>query len=369
MITAVSLFAFRNYLKESVPLKPGVNLLLGANAQGKTNLLEAVYLSATGRSPRSSVLIEMVMWEQAGARVTLDFTEDDHDHSLEARLERDPTGRRTKRLLAFDGKPISTQALAGRLRIVLFHPEEMTLIRGPGEGRRRLLNSLMTQSEPGYAATLSRYGRVMEQRNQLLKRIAQELEPVASLAWWTAEIARLGGELVRARRQALEGIAPLVSKNYGKIADGELLELRYAPSVDDDRDPAAAMAAELESRVREEIARGVTVAGPHRDDLVFSLAGQPAAVHASQGQQRTAILAFKLAEVEVLSAGGQAPVLLLDDVMSELDARRRQYLVELVEASPQAIITSAEEGYFPAGFVDRVHTRRVVGGRVEAMAP
>ena len=351
-----------------MPLRPGVNLLLGANAQGKTNLLEAVYLGATGRSPRSSLLIEMVMWEQAGARVRLEFSEDHQEHSLEARLERGPTGRRTKRLLAFDGKPISTQALAGQLRIVLFHPEEMTLIRGPGEGRRRLLNSLMTQSEPGYAANLSRYGRVLEQRNQLLKRIAQDLEPVSALAWWTAEIARLGGELVQARRQALERIAPLVSENYGKVADGEFLELRYAPSVDDGDDPASAIAAELQSRVREEIARGVTVAGPHRDDVEFSIAGQPAAAHASQGQQRTAILAFKLAEVEVLSAGGRAPVLLLDDVMSELDARRRQYLVELVEASPQALITSAEEGYFPVGFVDRVHTRRVVAGRVEAVA-
>jgi DNA replication and repair protein RecF len=344
-----------------------VNLLLGANAQGKTNLLEAVYLGATGRSPRSSVLVEMVMWEQAGARVKLDFTEDDNDHSLEARLERDPGGRRTKRLLAFDGKPISAQGLAGRLPIVLFHPEEMTLIRGPGEGRRRLLNSLLNQSEPGYAATLSRYGRVLEQRNQLLKRIAQELEPAASLAWWTGEIARLGGALVRARRQALLAIAPLVSKKYGKVADGELLELRYAPSVDGGGDPESAIAAELESRAREEIARGVTVAGPHRDDLEFNLAGQPAAAHASQGQQRTAILAFKLAEVEVLSVGGRAPALLLDDVMSELDARRRRYLVELVEASPQALITSAEEDYFPAGFVDRVHTRRVVAGRVQAV--
>jgi DNA replication and repair protein RecF len=350
-----------------VPLKPGVNLLLGANGQGKTNLLEAVYLGATGRSPRSSVLVEMVMWEQAGARVKLDFSEDDENHSVEARLERDPSGRRTKRLLTFDGKPISTQALSGRLRIVLFHPEEMTLIRGPGEGRRRLLNSLMTQSEPGYAATLSRYGRVLEQRNQLLKRIAQELEPAASLAWWTAEIARLGGALVRARRQALERIAPVVSTKYGNIADDELLELRYAPSVADGGDPESAIAAELESRIREEVARGVTVAGPHRDDLEFILAGQPAATHASQGQQRTAILAFKLAEMEVLSDGGRAPVLLLDDVMSELDARRRQYLVELVEASPQALITSADESYFPAGFMDRVHTRRVVAGRVEVV--
>jgi DNA replication and repair protein RecF len=363
LITAVSLFAFRNYLKESVALRPGVNLLLGANAQGKTNLLEAVYLGATGRSPRSAVLAEMVMWEQQGARVKLDFAEDDVDHSLEVRLERAESGR-TKRSLALDGKPMSAQALAGRLRMVLFHPEEMTLIRGSGEGRRRLLNSLMTQSESGYAATLSRYVRVLEQRNQLLKRIAQQLEAVASLAWWTAEIARLGGELVSSRRETIGRLAPLVAAKYREVASGEELELRYAPNVAENGNPEAAIASELQRRQREEIARGLTVAGPHRDDLEFALGGLPAAAHASQGQQRTAILAFKLAEVEVLSIGAHPPVLLLDDVMSELDAPRRQHLVELVETSPQAVITSAEEGYFPSGFVERVHTRRVVAGHL-----
>jgi DNA replication and repair protein RecF len=363
VITAVSLFAFRNYLKESVPLRPGVNLLLGANAQGKTNFLEAVYLGATGRSPRSAVLAEMVMWEQQGARVKLDFTEDDVERSLEVRLERGDSSR-TKRTLALDGKPISAQALVGRLRVVLFHPEEMTLIRGSGEGRRRLLNGLMTQSEAGYAATLSRYTRVLEQRNRLLKRIAQEVESVDSLAWWTAEIALLGGELVTARREAVGSLAPMVAGKYREVAPGEELELRYAPNVAENGDPEAAIAAELERRQREEIARGVTVAGPHRDDLEFVLGGLAAAAHASQGQQRTAILAFKLAEVEVLSAGADPPLLLLDDVMSELDAPRRQHLVELVENSPQALITSAEEGYFPPGFVERVHTRRVVAGRL-----
>ena len=303
------------------------------------------------------------MWEQQGARVKLDFTEDDAERSLEVRLERGESGR-TNRTLAVDSKPITAQALAGRLRTVLFHPEEMTLIRGSGEGRRRLLNGLMTQSEAGYAATLSRYTRVLEQRNQLLKRIAQEVEPVDSLAWWTAEIARLGGELVRARREAVGRLAPLVSAKYREVAPGEELELRYDPNVAEDGDPEGAIAAELERRQREEIARGLTVAGPHRDDLDFALGGLPAAAHASQGQQRTAILAFKLAEVEVLSTGVQPPVLLLDDVMSELDAPRRQHLVELVETSPQALITSAEEGYFPPGFVERVHTRRVVAGHL-----
>ena len=133
MITQVSLFAFRNYIKAEVPLRPGVNLLLGANAQGKTNLVEAIYLAATGRSPRASVLAEMVMWEQTAARVRLDLEEAGEPHVLEVRLERDD-GPRTKRRLALDDKPISASALAGRVKTVIFHPEEMTLIRGSGEG-------------------------------------------------------------------------------------------------------------------------------------------------------------------------------------------------------------------------------------------
>lgn len=365
MLTSVSLYAFRNYIKEAVPLAPGVNLFLGANAQGKTNLLEAIYLAATSRSPRSGVLAEMVMWEQPAARVVLDF-DDGGAHSLEVRLERD-AGPRTKRRLTLDGRPLSATSLAGRPKTVLFHPEEMGLIRGSGEARRRLLNGLMVQSEVGFGAVLSRYGRVVEQRNGLLKRIAQDLEPVDALGYWTEEIGRLGALLVEARSQCLGRLAPVVAERYAEVAGGEELELRYAPSVDDADNPYAAIVAELRGREREEIARGVTVAGPHRDDISFSLGGLPAANHASQGQQRTAILAFKLAEVELLSDDGVAPVLLLDDVMSELDAPRREHLLGLVEAVPQAVITSAEEGYFPPGFVDRVTARRVAAGSVGSL--
>lgn len=378
MLTSVSLFAFRNYIKETVPLEAGINLFLGANAQGKTNLLEAIYLTATGRSPRAAQLAEMVMWEQNAARVRLDFTTDlggddrvetDAPRALEVRLDRDPGGgSRTRRKLMLDGKAVSAQSMAGRLKTVLFHPEEMTLIRGSGEGRRRLLNGLLSQALTGYAGLLSRYGRVVEQRNQLLKRVAQDLEPATSLDWWTEEAARLGGDLVAARRHGLEQLAPIVARRYRDVADGEELELRYAPSVDDPADPAAALAAELRGRQAEEIARGQTVAGPHRDDLTFQLGGLAAASHASQGQQRTAILAFKLAEVEVLAGAGPAPVLLLDDVMSELDAARREHLLAVVESMPQAVITAAEEGYFPPGFTARVRARRVVGGSVAAPA-
>jgi DNA replication and repair protein RecF len=367
MLTSVGLYAFRNYRKEEVSLHPGVNLFLGANAQGKTNLLEAIYLAATGRSPRASLLAEMVMWEQAGGRVVLGFLEGDDTHSVEVRLERAESGSRTKRSVVVDERSTTPSALDGRIKVVLFHPEEMTLVRGSGEGRRRLLNGLVTQWVPGHAAQLSRYGRVLEQRNQLLKRVMQEIETPESLTVWTDELARLGGGIVADRRQCLAELGPLAAENYRRIAGGEHLEVRYAPSVEgaEGGDDAAAIAAELRGRQREEIARGLTVAGPHRDDLAFWLDGLPAAAHASQGQQRTAILAFKLSEVDLLGRGGAPPVLLLDDVMSELDAPRRAHLLDLVEAAPQAVITSAEEGYFPPGFVDRVRTRRVVAGSLQ----
>lgn len=367
MLSSIGLFAFRNYQREAVLLEPGVNLFLGSNAQGKTNLLEAIQLAATGRSPRAALMGDMVMWEELGGRVALAFTEAGELHQVEIRLQRDARSPRTKRTMTLDGKAISPHSFAGRVKVVSFHPEDMGLIRGSGEGRRRLLNNLMSQAESGYARLLSRYSRVLEQRNRLLKRVAQEREPADTLRWWTEEIARLGGELVATRRVRLRELAPVVARRHRDIAGGEELELRYAPNVDGEADPAGAIAAELIGRLDEELARGVTAAGPHRDDLKFSLGGVAASVHASQGQQRTAILAFKLAEVEILSVEGASPVLLFDDVMSELDAPRRAHLLELIETSPQAVITSAEESYFPRGFVTRVSTRRVVGGRVSPL--
>ena len=364
MLTSIELYAFRNYLRERIDLDPGVNLLLGANAQGKTNLLEAAYFGATGRSPRSAVLSEMIMWEQVGARVLADFGDGETEHRLEVKLERDAGSPRTRRTVSLDGRPIAASAHAGRVKVVLFHPEEMTLVRGPGEPRRRLLNGLMLQAEPGMAAVLSRYTRLVEQRNQLLKRVAENLEPVSALDWWTEEVARAGGEIMGRRQRCLDGLSPLVAQRYSDIAGGEDLRVAYAPSVALGGDPAEALAAELRGRLREELARGLTVAGPHRDDITFVLGGLPAAAHASQGQQRTAILAFKLAEVDTLSASGMPPVLLLDDVMSELDAPRRAHLLEMVELAPQSLITSAESGYFPASFLARVRPRHVVDGRL-----
>jgi DNA replication and repair protein RecF len=364
VLTSIALYAFRNYMKESVTLEPGVNLFLGANAQGKTNLLEAIYVAATSRSPRASVLAEMVMWEQAGGRVVLEFTSEGQARSIEVRLERDPGSTRTRRTIRLDERPASPAKVSGLVRMVLFHPEEMVLLRGPGEGRRKLLNGVLTQLDPAYAESLGRYTRLLEQRNQLLKRVAEDLEPASSLEWWTDELSRVGGQIMDRRAAFMEDIAARIARRYAEVAPGENLDVAYAPSLELGEDAGGAMAATLRARQREELARGVTVAGPHRDDLEFRLGGVAASAHASQGQQRTAILAFKLAEVEVLGRGGQAPVLLLDDVMSELDAPRREHLLNAVEESPQSVITSAESRYFPEGFAGRVNTREVDRGRV-----
>ena len=365
MLISISLYAFRNYMKETVELAPGVNLFLGANAQGKTNLREAIYLAATSRSPRASVLAEMVMWEQAGGRVVMEFETGSETRAIEVRLERDPGSTRTRRTIRLDERPVSPQKVSGLVRTVLFHPEEMVLLRGSGEGRRKLLNGVLTQLDGTYAENLSRYTRLLEQRNQLLKRVAEDLEPPSALDWWTDELSRVGGDIMDRRAAFVDDISGRIARRYREVAPGEDLDVAYAPSVALGDEAAASLAANLRSRQREELARGVTVAGPHRDDLEFRLGGLTASAHASQGQQRTAILAFKLAEVDVLGAGGRAPVLLLDDVMSELDAPRREHLLQAVEESPQSVITSAESGYFPAGFAERVNTREVARGRVQ----
>jgi len=310
----------------------------------------------------------MVMWEQAGARVTLSFADGSGPHRIEVKVVREVQGQRARRSIVINKQAAQVQKLAGRVPVVLFHPEEMTLIRGPGEPRRRLINNLMAQLSPQFHGSLSGYGRVVEQRNQLLKRIADESEPLASLDWWTAEVGRRGGEIMGMRHELIERLAPVVTRRHADLAPGEELELRYRPSVAvaeaSSQVCAAAIVAELGRRRHEELARGQTVAGPHRDDLEFVLGRMPAAAHASQGQQRTAILAFKLAEIELLGGDREPPVLLLDDVMSELDAPRREHLMARVEQSPQTVITAAEERYFPAEFKRRIATWRVEAGKI-----
>jgi DNA replication and repair protein RecF len=237
-------------------------------------------------------------------------------------------------------------ALAGVLRTVLFAPEEMLLVAGPPALRRASIDELAAARVPGYGAALATYGRALAQRNRLLRAIREEGAEREELRYWDRPLVEAGGEIVAARRRLLEELAGPLARAHAEIAPeeaGAALRLRYetnAPAL-----PGETASDALERRLAEtadkEVWNGATLVGPHRDDLVFELGGRDLAAFASRGQQRTAILALKLAELDLLTASdGRPPLLLLDDVFSELDPERRAHLVRRIGALPQAFVTT-----------------------------
>jgi DNA replication and repair protein RecF len=375
-VTELRLFCFRNYADETVSLGPGLNVVSGPNAQGKTNLLEAIATAALTRSPRAAAAGELVLWGADSARVLCLVHRPDGPTAIDLRLQRPAPAAAVVRTTLVDGVPRPARAVLGVCPVVLFWPEDLLLVKGAPEGRRRLLDVVVAQTDPRAAAEMVRYRRVLDQRNALLRQVRQGQASAAPLAGFTQELARSAGIVVRARLGLVEGLAPLAAEALGEITDGrERLELRYRPEGMDGDPPATAeeaaarLAASLGERRAEELARGVTVAGPHRDDLELLLDGRPARAAASQGQQRSLVLACKLAEVRHLTALlGMAPVLLLDDVLSELDQSRRERLLDALGAGTrlQTVLTTSDPAALDlAG--EGLRRLTVAGGRVTAL--
>jgi len=230
---------------------------------------------------------------------------------------------------------------------------------GP-ELRRRFLNQMLVQVEPGYARALAALRRVLEQRNSLLKRIAAGDEGSDAIEVWDQQLVAYGSEIARARARAIAELRPEAARAHAEIADGERLEIEYLGPPDD-------LAVAVQKSLGDDLRRGVTTVGPHHDDLSISLGGREARSYASQGQQRTAVVSLKLAEAELVARRtGERPVLLLDDVLSELDAERRSALLSKVAGKGQVIVTSAEAGPFPPDLMDAARVWTVTAGRIEA---
>jgi DNA replication and repair protein RecF len=327
---------FRNYARLDVEFGPGFHLLLGDNAQGKTNILEAIYLLATLRSFRGVGGAQMVRHDQRGyfigARVVGQGTRQIRIYW--SALERQ---------LSLDGQPVRRLAdYLGVLRAVVFCTEDLQLVKGPAARRRRFLDLLLTQTHPTYLPLLQRYTAALRSRNALLK---QPLVDAMALDSFTRELVSAGNELMKLRRELAPRLSALARLAYRRIAhEAEELRLEYQPSVK--RDFAFELAA---SRARERSYR-MTLVGPHRDELLLALNEQPAAQFASEGQKRSLAIALKMAQAEYLTGlHGVPPVLLIDDVMGELDARRRSGLLPLLErshqASGQVFMTCTEENW------------------------
>ena len=348
----------RNYALLDISMEPGVNVFIGANGQGKTNLLEAVAILALSASPRTRRDVELVGPVAPASRIEADV--ESAGRRMELTIAISVEGERARRTIEVDGARRRAVDLPGHFRVALFWPDDLGLIKAGPEQRRRFLNQLLVQVEPGYARALSGLRRILEQRNSLLKRIAAGQEAVDSLDVWNVELARVGSEVATARAAAVRELAPSATRCHAEIGAGERLEIEYLGPPDD-------LAAAVHNSVADDLRRGSTSVGPHRDDVRVLLDGHDARGYASQGQQRTAVVSLKLAEAELVARRtGERPVLLLDDVLSELDLERRAALLRQVRNGGQVVITSVDVGPFPPDLIAGARVWCVEAGQVKA---
>ncbi|HEY4871243.1 MAG TPA: DNA replication/repair protein RecF [Candidatus Dormibacteraeota bacterium] len=371
----VSLFDFRNYAELELALERSATVFFGGNAQGKTNLLEAVALTALTRSPRTQQAAELVRFGQPAARVTCGVQSDTGLKELEVRISVTPgvAASRASRRFMLNGIPKRSTDMMGSLRVVLFWPDDLQLIKGPGEGRRRFLNTLLSQIDPTHARELTRYGHLLEQRNALLRAIREGRQPIDGLDYWTNALADSGAAIMVERQRRLLELQPIAAAFHRELSDDrERLDLRYRPAgVRIGEAPQELVSEQLKVAMREardeEIGRGQTAVGPQRDDVEVWLDEHEARLFASQGQQRSAVLSLKLAELHYLAeVTGEQPVLLLDDVMSELDPARRERLLAALQPGPQALITAADLNDLPKSILERAAVFRVDQGAIHA---
>ena len=323
-ITRAQLTDFRSY--EACELTPceGVNVLLGDNGQGKTNVLEALYLCCTGRSHRTRQDRDLIRWGADFACVSVEAMRRDGSHQVEIALP--AQGRRRIRIA---GQEVSRSGeLLGHVTGVLFSPEDLRTVKdGPAE-RRRFVDMALSQIRPAYYYALQRYARALKQRGEALKVIAAQPNYLATLDAWDEQLAAAGAELARHRRAYIAKLSAVAAETHRAIAyDRERLEIGYLPSVPDGEDVRANLEALFAAR-ETDLRRLVTSVGAHRDDVQILVEGRDVRAFGSQGQQRTAALSMRLSELDVMREEmGEWPMLMLDDVMSELDPGRRRQLV------------------------------------------
>ncbi len=329
---------------------PGPQLVWGPNAAGKTSLLEAIVMLAWGRSHRTSADGELVRWGRDLARVEARMGRPEADpdarDAVEVALVRTAGGGARKRILV-NGVARRAASLAGVLRTVMFAPEDMLLVAGPPSLRREALDRLAGEQSPGYVRALAIYGRALRQRNGLLRRIREEQASRAELRFWDGTLVDAGTAVREGRARLIEALSEPLAAAHAEIAPEEAAagRLLIACVTNAPQQPGESIRDALARRLAEtadkEVWNGSTLVGPHRDDVVFELNGRSLASFASRGQQRTAILALKLAELDLLTAlDGHPPLLLLDDVFSELDPDRRSHLVRRIAELPQTFVTT-----------------------------
>ena len=371
-VHSLSLTDFRSHGQVDLKFSPGVTTFIGLNGQGKTNLIEAIGYVSSLSSHRVASDAPLVRHGAQIAFIRCGITADEREITVDLAIT---PGRANKARINRSPVP-RTRDVLGLLRTVLFAPEDLSLVKGDPSERRRFLDDLLIQRSPRLAGTRSDYERVLKQRNALLKsasvaRRRAEDEMLRTLEVWDEQLATIGGQLIHERICLVQDLSPLAAHEYGLLAgeQGSSLGLRYVSSIKEeverpsDKDSWRVLILdELLRRRSDELNRGLTLVGPHRDDLLLSLADMPAKGYASHGEAWSIALALRLGSYTLLRADGVDPVLMLDDVFAELDATRRERLGERVRTAQQVLVTAAVEADVPPalqGATIRVSRERV----------
>ena len=373
-------------------------LFKGENGQGKSNLLEAIYLLAIAKSARASADRELVRKQSISAdtysRVSAEVDRNgdslrlqvDFQSSLTDSSKTEPTGEddgfsndnsiTVQKYFRVNGAPRRASGLIGQLNAVMFSADDLDLIYGSPSVRRRYLDILISQLDHDYLRSLQRYQRIVQQRNHLLKSLRMGSSMPSELEFWDEELVREGSRIMAQRIKTVDRLSEVASPIHWQLSgEGEAMGVVYRPNVVIRVDPSAESLAQdmrdaIEDRRQRETAQGVTVSGPHRDDLQILVDGLDVAAYASRGQARTAVLAMKLAEADYLKEQrGHEPVILLDDVLSELDAGRRAQVLERLVAYQQTFITTTDLGFIESRFLSEMRGSLVVNGSVKPMEP
>lgn len=355
MINELKLENFRNYENETVKFVPNVNILLGENGQGKTNILEGIYYLLTGKSYRVQREQELIRWGQKGFHIYGGFS------VLKRSLFFESHYVDKRKVFKINSVPYSKLSnYVGTINVVFFSPDDLVLVKGGPSERRRFLDLHIAQMRPTHVTLLNDYNKALHQKNALLKSNNSNNMKLAQVQLWNEQLWQIGEKIIQNRwelTETLQGYAEGIYKNLS--SKNEQIKISYIALGQKDLNLALKMfPLQLEEKMLQEVEKQMILVGPHRDDLQIMLNGRPARLYASQGQQRSIVLSLKLAELEIIFKDkGIFPLLLLDDVLSELDNIRREYLLSFINKSlTQTLITmtSADEPLVKTGAVFRV---------------
>ena len=354
-IIDLTLKNYRNCNNIYLDLSNDKILIIGKNAQGKTNILESIYFLAQLKSPRTSNIKELIKFEEEDFEITANVTKADTDINMSLVYNK-------AKILKLNGLKTTPKNFKSALKIVLFSSEDLMLLRGAPQDRRNWLDRAISQIYPAYDERLTKYEKIRIQKNNLLKQPEINLD---LLDVYNHQLVITGSNIIFLRKKFINDIKNHAITKHSSIAEFENFDIKYEVEEESIEEIANYLKSQLEARKTEEIARKQACVGPHRDDIYFYINNNDATKYASQGQQRTVVLSLKLAEINLIKEKlGESPILLLDDVLAELDDIRQNYLLQAIEKETQTIITSVDTLLFDKNFLKNVTIYNIKAGNI-----